>query len=222
MNPEVIDLSDRATAHHALGDQARLRIVDALSVSDRTPGELRDLIGADWNLLAFHLRVLEDAGLVGRHVSEGDRRRKYVTLRASNLEGLTASAVPRIRQPLFVCTHNSARSQFAAGLWRKATGDAGESAGSRPADRVHPLAIEAAAPYGVDLERARPRGYDDVRRVPKVVVSVCDRAMEAKPPFDVPLVHWSIADPAGGNRAQFETAFADIADRVGRLTRLAA
>lgn len=215
-------MAERAAGHHALSDPARIRIVDALSVSDRTPGELRDLIGADWNLLAFHLRVLQEAGVVGRRVSEGDRRRRYVTLRVNRLEDLAPAPVPQLRQPLFVCTQNSARSQFAAGLWRKVTGEAAESAGSRPADRVHPLAVETAAPYGVDLKRARPRGYGDVQRVPQVVVSVCDRALEAKPPFEVRTVHWSIPDPAGGDRALFEAAFADIARRVARLTRWAA
>lgn len=126
-----------------------------------------------------------------------------------------------IRHPLFVCTHNSARSQFAAGLWRKTTGQTAESAGSRPADRVHPLAIETAAAYDVDLSRVRPRGYSDVQHSPEVVVSVCDRALEAQPPFDVPMVHWSIPDPARGDRGLFEVAFADIADRVSRVARVA-
>ena len=221
MVTEVSPLATRVAAHRALGDAARLAIVDALAVSDRTAGQLRDIAGVDWNLLAFHLRVLDGAGLIERRPSEGDRRRRYVRLAAGALERVTPRKVPVITAPLFVCTHNSARSQFAAGLWRKTTGQPAESAGSRPADRVHPLAVATAAAYGVDLSRARPRGYADVQHDPRVVVSVCDRALEAKPPFEVPMVHWSIRDPAGGDRGSFERAFGDIADRVSRVAQMA-
>ncbi|MDZ7732130.1 MAG: hypothetical protein U5R31_02625 [Acidimicrobiia bacterium] len=70
------------------------------------------------NLLAHHLAVLERAGLVRRDTSSGDRRRRYVRLDDRALDGLA----PRPSQPpptrvVFVCTHNSARSQLAAALW---------------------------------------------------------------------------------------------------------
>jgi protein-tyrosine-phosphatase/DNA-binding HxlR family transcriptional regulator len=223
MDVEVKSVQARAALHRALGDTARLAIVDALSTSDRTPGQLREIVRLDWNLLAFHLRVLEDVGVIERRPSEGDGRRRYVRLVATTLDRLGATHdAPVITHPLFVCTANSARSQFAAGLWRQQTGRAADSAGAEPAARVHPLAVETAAVYGVDLRRARPRGYEEVKRAPDVVVSVCDRALEATPPFEVPTLHWSIPDPANGGRALFEVAFADIADRVARLTGLAA
>jgi protein-tyrosine-phosphatase len=199
-----------------------VRIADALALSDRTPGELRHLTGADWNLLAHHLGVLEDAGLVERHRSEGDGRRRYVRLRPGALDGLTPAASVVVRRPLFVCTHNSARSQFAAALWRETTGDSADSAGSRPADQVHPLAVKAAKAHGVDLRGARPRGYDDVDPEPGIVVSVCDRALEARPPFEAPSLHWSVPDPSGGDIAAFRRAFTDIAQHVERLGRVAA
>lgn len=197
-------------------------MVDALTASDRTPGELREFTGVDWNLLAFHLRTLEEAGVVERHVSEGDRRRRYVRLRAGVLERLDLRPAPgTVRRPLFVCTHNSARSQFAAALWRQRTRRRVASAGSSPAAAVHPLAVEVAADYGLDLSRARPRGYDAVRFDPDVVVSVCDRALEAGVPFDCPRLHWSVHDPVAGGRATFEAAFADIAERMSRLAEAA-
>lgn len=209
---------DRAGLHRALGDPARVTIVDALAVSDRTPGELRALAGMDWNLLGFHLHTLEEAGLIERHASEGDRRRRYVRLRPGVLDALAPPAVaPLVHRPLFVCTRNSARSQFAAALWRKTTGGRAASAGSSPADLVHPLAVEVAADYGLDLSRARPRGYEQVRFDPDAVVSVCDRASEGGIPFDRPWIHWSVPDPASGDRSRFEAAFSDIAGRVARL-----
>lgn len=223
MDPEAIPgVAGRAALHRALGEPARLAIVEALALSDRSAGELRRRTGLDWNLLAFHLRVLEGAGVIERRPSEGDRRRRYVRLRPGALEGIMpAPAPPPVSCPLFVCTANAARSPFAAALWKAATGGAAASAGSEPAASVHPLAVEVAAAYGVDLAGARPRGYDEVDGEPDLVVSVCDRAAEAGVPFPQPRLHWSVPDPTGGRRS-FETAFADIAARLARLAEAAA
>lgn len=136
-----MNIAERARVHAALGDPARLRIVDALAMSDRTFKELASAAGLPSNAAAHHLDVLQSAGLIERHVSEGDRRRRYITLRIDRLEGLVGSTGLRPRVVLFVCTHNSARSQFAAAIWRSRTGGAADSAGTRPADRVHPKAI---------------------------------------------------------------------------------
>ncbi len=107
------DREQRAAWHHALGDVHRLAILDVLELSDATPGELAEATGMASNLVAFHLDVLEGAGLVTRHRSQGDGRRRYVSL------GATATArVFDPREPVeplvadrvvFVCTHNSAR-----------------------------------------------------------------------------------------------------------------
>jgi len=48
-------------------------------------------------------------------------------------------------------------------------------------------------------------------------VSVCDRAAEAGLPFDAPRLHWSVADPLGGDRGAFDAAFDEIAARMERL-----
>lgn len=199
-------------------------MLDALAVSDHTPGQLRQLLELDWNLLDFHLRTLEEAGLVERRASEGDRRRRYVRLRPTALEELSpAPALPVMGAPLFVCTHNSARSPFAAALWHHVTGRSALSAGRRPATRVNPLAVEVAAGYGVDLRGCRPCGYEAVPAEPDVVVSVCDRARESDLPWpDRPSLHWSVPDPPSGDRRAVETAFADIAERLSWLTRVTA
>lgn len=88
---ENCGLAERAQRHRALGDGSRLAIVECLAVSDCTCGQLRQRLELDWNLLGFHLRVLEEAGLVERRASEGDRRRRYVRLRRDVVEGLSAS-----------------------------------------------------------------------------------------------------------------------------------
>ena len=76
--PPSLDV--RAARHAALGDPIRLAIVDELTASDRSPVELRRLTGSESNLLAHHLDVLEDVGLIARKRSSGDQRRRYVQL----------------------------------------------------------------------------------------------------------------------------------------------
>lgn len=213
-----MDRASRAECHAALGDRHRLHMVDELVMGDLTPHALGLLVGLPSNLVAHHLNVLENAGLVARTASEGDGRRRYVRLLPRRLEfpvdtsGLTRELV------LFVCTHNSARSQFAAAQWRKRTGGRAESAGTNPVARVHPEAVTVAGEMGVDLSSEMPRGYDLIEEAPDLVISVCDRALESGIPFGARRLHWSIPDPvAGGGLAPFRAAFLEIADRIERL-----
>ncbi len=213
-----MDLDERATTYAALGDRQRLAMVDALALGDRTFQELMELAGLPGNLAAHHLGVLEAAGLIERRVSDGDHRRRYISLRPERLEGLLPLPQVTARAILFVCTHNSARSQFAAALWRLRTGDDADSAGTEPAPRVHPAAIEAADEWGLDLRGAVPKGYDAPSRAPDLVVSVCDRAREAAPASPAPALHWSVPDPVvAGDMPAFRASFAAIAARVDRL-----
>jgi protein-tyrosine-phosphatase len=211
-------LEVRASVHRALSDPHRLRLVDSLVDSDRTPGELVDMTGMSSNLLAFHLKTLEAAGVVQRHRSEGDARRRYVTLRHEILPALPlVGENRRPRNVMFVCTHNSARSQFAEAAWRQAGGCEAWSAGTSPAEQVHPLAIDAARAFGVDLTDRRPKGLDAVPPRVDVVVSVCDRALESGLPPSGLSFHWSVPDPMDGGLAAFSSAFTDITARVDRL-----
>lgn len=211
-------LQRRAAIHHALGDVHRLQIVDALRLSDRTPSELLASTGVSSNLLAFHLDVLEGAGVIARHNSQGDRRRRYVTLDDDVLTSVEPEARMTVVGPvLFVCSGNSARSQLAAALWTSRTGRDAVSAGADPAPAVHRFAVEVARRHGLDLAGARPRGYQDVRARPDLVVSVCDRAREAGLPFDAPVLHWSVPNPADGGLDDFETAYGLLSRRIDRL-----
>lgn len=214
----MADVEARSRIHAALAVPARLSIMDAVAIGDRTVGELGALTGLPSNLLAHHLDVLDDAGLIVRRRSEGDRRRRYVAMRPPG----AAHADPGRRvagMPLFVCTHNSARSQFASAVWSARTGRSSLSAGTHPAPRVHPMAVAVAAEMGVDLTAAVPAGYGDVGSAPDVVISVCDRAGEAPPPpFDVERIHWSVRDPVPvGTAEAFRAAFEEIAERVARV-----
>ena len=210
-------IARRAMVHRALADEHRLAIIDLLWGGDCTPAELQDATGLRSNLLAFHLNTLEDAELISRHPSQGDGRRRYVTLQPAAIPHVGPVAPVMVDCVLFVCTHNAARSQLAAALWRQRSGRGAVSAGTQPAERVHPTAVAVAADHGLDLSEARPTHVADVAVEPDLVVSVCDRAYETGLTIDAPHRHWSIPDPVGGDRTTFEHAFALIADRVDRL-----
>ena len=213
------DLLLRAQRLAALGDPSRLAIVEALMISDRSPSELGAEFGIASNRLAHHLDTLEQAGIVTRTPSEGDGRRRYVRLEFDSVIGLVWHPRMRASSVLFVCRHNSARSQYAAAYWNRNSPIRASSAGSEPAARVHPLAIEAAAVRGVDLSAQRPRGYGEVERDPDLLITVCDIAFEDAPPFQPDRqLHWSVADPArSDDPAVFDAAFAEIEARIDRL-----
>ena len=112
-------LGERARRHAALGDPVRLAIVEDLVSSDRTSLELQERSGLASNSLAYHLEVLDSAGLIARCQSSGDGRRWYVCLVPSALPEPPAPAAVGPQPALFVCTQNSARSPLAAALWRQ-------------------------------------------------------------------------------------------------------
>lgn len=209
-----MDIEQRARRHAALGDKTRLAIVDDLTTSDRSPAELGERHGLPSNLLAHHLDVLHRAGLIERVRSSGDGRRRYIRLDHSALPGLaTAAAAPR-GPVLFVCTHNSARSQLAAAAWSATLGSSATSAGTHPAAVVHPGAVTAAARAGLDLSDAIPRRIDEIADAPALVVTVCDQAHEELEP-ESDWWHWSIPDPVMSPATDaFDLALREIMTRV--------
>jgi protein-tyrosine-phosphatase len=214
----VSSLATRAARHAALGDPARLMIVDALASSDRSPHELGLLTGLASNLLAHHLAVLEHAGVVTRTRSHADGRRRYVRLVPAAFDALTPRPPLSRRPALFVCTRNSARSQLAAALWRRLAAAPAVSAGTHPADRVHPGAVAAARRARLSLRGAVPRCLDEVGPFPDLVVTVCDQAHEELAP-DPTWLHWSITDPVeSGTPEAFDRALDALRQRIVALT----
>ena len=143
MFPETTsDLARRAIVHAALADPARLAITDTLQAGDASPSELAAMLAMPSNLLAHHLHVLQQAGIITRRRSEGDRRRTYLQLVPGVLDSLAAPTARAALRVLFVCTANSARSHLAAALWRRAAAMAPGSiaaAGCVPADTAGTL-----------------------------------------------------------------------------------
>ncbi|MGQ0714308.1 MAG: arsenate reductase ArsC [Gemmatimonadaceae bacterium] len=124
---------------------------------------------------------------------------------------------------LFLCTGNSARSQIAEALLARKGRDRFEvgSAGSRPADRVNPLAVRALREYGIDWSGKAPKGSEAVSdRQWDLIITVCDRAREACPTFAGRPVfaHWSVPDPADvvGTEEDRLHAFRDTVTYLGR------
>jgi arsenate reductase len=120
------------------------------------------------------------------------------------------------KRALFLCTHNSARSQMAEGLLRHLAGERFEveSAGTEQT-RVHPLAISAMREAGIDitgqssktLERFQNERFD-------FVITVCDRANESCPifPGGARRLHWSFDDPSAASGSEEE--------RLGEFRRI--
>jgi len=121
---------------------------------------------------------------------------------------------------LFLCTHNSARSQMAEGLLRKLGGDRvkAESAGTE-VTRVHPLAIREMADREIDLGGHRSKHMNELlgQRF-DYVVTVCDNAHESCPlfPGGPERIHWSIPDPSAvqGEEEVRAAAFRRAADEL--------
>jgi len=121
---------------------------------------------------------------------------------------------------LFLCTHNSARSQMAEGLLRHISGDRFEvmSAGTE-ATHVRPLAIRAMGEVGVDISAQESETLGRYLREPfDYVITVCDDANEACPffPGAANRLHWSFEDPskAEGSEEERLAVFRSVRDQI--------
>ena len=97
---------------------------------------------------------------------------------------------------LFVCVQNAGRSQLAQALYEAHGGEA-RSAGSRPADEVHPVVVEALEEIGIDISDRQPKGLtaDDMEWADLVVTMGCGDECPYIPGKQY--LDWNLADPAG-------------------------
>jgi arsenate reductase (thioredoxin) len=120
---------------------------------------------------------------------------------------------------LFVCVHNAGRSQMAAGLLSELGGDlvAVRSAGSEPADRINPMAIEAMAELGIDIAGEQPKilTVDSVRESDVVITMGCGDACPIFP--GKRYEDWELDDPAGRPLDEVRRIRDDIRRRVEDL-----
>ncbi len=127
------------------------------------------------------------------------------------------------RQVLFLCTGNSCRSQMAEAIVNARRGEQWHavSAGTQPADRVHPLALQALAEIGITHPDAPPKSAEAFRDAPlDVVITVCDDAAENCPLWlgQGKKVHVSFPDPAKatGTDEEIRVVFRTVRDDIER------
>ena len=125
-----------------------------------------------------------------------------------------------MKRILILCTGNSARSQMAEGLMRRATDGDTEvfSAGTKPS-LVRPEAIAVMSELGIDLSGHRSKSVDEFAgREFDYVITVCDNANEACPVFPgkTKRLHWPFEDPAGvaGSEEERRTEFRTVRDQI--------
>jgi protein-tyrosine-phosphatase/DNA-binding HxlR family transcriptional regulator len=215
---ETHRLVHRASIFAALGDAGRLALVDHLLLGDASPSELQRLTSMPSNLIAHHLKILQNAGLIHRVRSEGDRRRKYLSLNTEALESVSPSPVHRAQRVVFVCSQNSARSQLAAAIWNRHRSVPATSAGTHPASAIDPGAVAAARRHHLPMQARRPVHVGNVLMPGDLAVVVCDSAHEELADVDSPRIHWSIPDPVrSGAPEAFDRTIDALTKRIDRL-----
>jgi arsenate reductase len=121
---------------------------------------------------------------------------------------------------LFLCTHNSARSQMAEGLLRYLAGDRFEAmSADSEATHVRPLAVRAIDELGIDISAQESKTLERYLGQPfDYVITVCDEANEACPffPHATERLHWSLPDPAAAQGTEEERleVFRPVRDRL--------
>ena len=124
------------------------------------------------------------------------------------------------RKVLFVCIHNSARSQLAEALMNTICAGEfeAESAGIEPGT-LNPLAVAVLQERGIDISRKQTRGVSELFQTGRLfnyVITVCDQAAETCPifPGKAQRIHWSFPDPATveGSDAEILAAFEQVRD----------
>jgi arsenate reductase (thioredoxin) len=125
-----------------------------------------------------------------------------------------------VARVLFVCLHNAGRSQMSRALFERAAGGRheAESAGTQPAERVHPEVEEALAELGVSLDGATPRllTREMAERADLVVTMGCGDSCPYIP--GKRYVDWELPDPKGRPLDEVRAIRDDIAHRVELLT----
>lgn len=227
----------------------RWQLVSALAHSDYRVQELVAQLQRPQNLVSYHLRLLRAGHIVTERRSSADGRDVYYSLDIDQLRVMYLESGPALHPALacterstapispageiaresgetrpyrilFLCTHNSARSQMAEGFLRAAGGVQVEvfSAGNE-ATAVHPLAIRAAADWGVDISQQQAQNIAEFAGQSfDRIITVCDRVREVCPAFpnDPPTIHWSLPDPTavtGTDDEQYQ-AFWAIAQQL--------
>lgn len=224
--PEILKL---------LAHDLRWQIIQSLMHGDQRVNELVEIIGEPANAISYHLKQLREASIVSNRRSDADGRDIYYTINLDVLHEayheIGASLHPALsendmivptaeaKRVLFLCTHNSARSQIAEGMLRAHGGEhvIVHSAGSHPTT-IHSDAIKAMDSFGIDIRKQRSEHISDfLDEEFDYVITLCDYSREVCPVFegDGEQLHWGFADPSRiKDDAQRFEMFKDIARQL--------
>src|SRR5215469_16127897 len=125
---------------------------------------------------------------------------------------------------LILCTGNSCRSHMAEGFLKAASGDIldVQSAGSKPAGHVHPLAIRVMQEVGIDISQHQSKHLNQFTdKTVETVITVCGNADQACPifPGQANRHHWGFVDPAhaSGSDEEVLKVFRQVRDEIRRV-----
>lgn len=233
----------------ALADETRLSIVRLLALTDLRAGEIVEYLDLPHNRVSYHLRQLRGAGLLRDRRSSHDARDIYYSVDLDRLDALYAAAGAALNpgkrerteeasagadanpplRVLFLCTHNSARSQLAEAILRHLGGDQVQafSAGSEPTE-VHPMTLELLEEQEIDARRHTSESMETFTDQQfDYVITVCDQVRENCPTFpgEPEQIHWSIPDPVvieddAERRAAFREIWGELNTRIRYLLLL--
>lgn len=230
--PQIISL---------LAHDIRWRLVKSLTESDYRVNELVGIVHQPLNLVSYHLKKLRDEQLVTARRSEADGRDTYYSLNLDTLRERYRAAgsalhpslggAPAADPPpdalatasvIFICTHNSARSQMAEGLMRTLSqGRITVSSGGSEPTTVHPDALLTMDALRIDIRSQASRHFSEFRdHTFDYVITVCDRAREVCPVFpgdgrQTRQLHWGFPDPVViEDKSQRQQAFEATAFRL--------
>jgi arsenate reductase (thioredoxin) len=225
--PGVDAGADRVAARlAALADPVRLRLLGLLAHGDWPVGALAVALGLSQPLVSFHLKVLRQAGIV---TAERAGLFTYHRLHPAavsavfdELTGLLAQGQPAPPEPedqastvVFADALDAACAPMAAGFFNALAppGLRAASAGTAPAARVDPLAVEAMAEAGVDLAGARPvRLTAELAAGAGLLVTLA--GAHDLPEVEVPWQDWPVPDPAGTTLGRTRQVRGELRERV--------
>lgn len=214
--------------------ETRWRMLTQLAASEYSIAELSIALREPQSIVADHIQMLHDQGLITQRRSVSDEhiryysfdleavRAQYVQIGEALHPAFFSSQFPqppvtapakKIARVLFLCTENSARSQMAEALLTSISHGTVEaaSAGSNPT-QIHPYALRALAAVGIDINQRKSKHVDQfLDQTFDRIITLCDRMHEAclHVSNDPHCLHWGFPDPAGvqGTEEQKYRAF---------------
>lgn len=123
---------------------------------------------------------------------------------------------------LFVCVHNSGRSQMAEAFFNRMAGDGmtAVSAGTKPAEKVNPLVIQAMRELGIDISEQRPKALtlELMDQADRAITMGCG-VEETCPASFVPTENWELDDPESKSLEEIRKIRDEIKARVEVLVK---